>query len=128
MFEYWVLEERGNWGNGGLGRRVGGMIRNRIYGGRVAWLFGSRYGTPGKVHQLQIQNPKERCTTSLMKIQDPMNLPPHSPSTTSPHHPNSPLPQITFLPPLTLPTHLTHLTHQSCHSITKKLDNCSIFN
>ena len=52
-------------------------------GHRVAWLCGSRYGTPGKVHQLQIQNLKERGTTALLKTQYPMNPLPITPS---PHH------------------------------------------
>jgi hypothetical protein len=49
------------------------------------WPHGSRYGTPGKVHQSQIPNPKERCTTALIKMQDPMNPPPHYPISPTPH-------------------------------------------
>jgi hypothetical protein len=73
---------------GEMGRWGGGYMDAVMIGCRVAWLYGSRYGTPGKVHQLQIQNPKERCTTALIKIQDPMNLPPHSPF---PHFPITPV-------------------------------------
>jgi hypothetical protein len=69
-----------------MGKWGGGYMNAVMNGCRVAWLCGSRYGTPGKAHQLQIQNPKERCTTALIKIQDPMNLPPHSPISPSPHH------------------------------------------
>jgi hypothetical protein len=78
MLEYWNIGmmDLENWGNGEMG---GGYMNAVMNGCRVAWLCGSRYGTPGKVHQLQIQNPKECCTTALIKIQDPMNLPPHSP-------------------------------------------------
>jgi hypothetical protein len=38
-----------------------------------AWGHGSRYGTSGKVHKLQIPNPKERGTTTLLKTQYPMH-------------------------------------------------------
>jgi hypothetical protein len=48
-------------------------------GCRVAGLYGSSYGTPGKVSNLKIQNPKERGTTALLKTQYPINTPPHSP-------------------------------------------------
>jgi hypothetical protein len=47
-------------------------------------LYGSRYGTPGKVHKLKIQNPKKPGTTALLITLDPMNLPPHSPISPSP--------------------------------------------
>ena len=38
----------------------------------IAWLYGSRNGTYGKIHKLQMQNPKERSTTALLKTQYPM--------------------------------------------------------
>jgi hypothetical protein len=56
----------------------------------IAWLYGPRNGTPGKVHQLKIQNLKERCTTAYIKIQDPMNLPPQSPRSSKTHYSNIP--------------------------------------
>jgi len=49
-----------------------------------AWLFGSRYDTPGKDTNSQIPNQKERITTALIKMQDPMDLSPHSPISPSP--------------------------------------------
>jgi hypothetical protein len=54
------------------------------HGGMIAWLYGSRYGTSGKVQKLQIPSPKECGTTALLKTQYPMNPPPHSPISPSP--------------------------------------------
>jgi hypothetical protein len=96
---------RGKWGNGGMGRWGGGYMNAVMYGYMIAWLWeelrygvmedwmnevifawahGSRYGTTGKNRNLNIPNSKERGTTALIKIQDPMNLPPHSPISPSP--------------------------------------------
>jgi len=105
----------GSWGNGEMGR-WGGVYMNAVMNGYMiawlweefgygvmedlmnkenfAWAHGSRYGTPGKVHRLTIPNLKERCTASLIKIQDPINLPPHSPIPPSPQPPNPPIPQF----------------------------------
>jgi hypothetical protein len=44
-----------------------------------AWAHGSRDGTSGKVHKLQIPNPKERDTAALLKTQYPMTPLPISP-------------------------------------------------
>jgi hypothetical protein len=58
----WLLDE--------LGYRVMVDWMNEIM---FAWAHGSRDGTYGKVHKLQIPNPKERGTTTLLKTQYPMH-------------------------------------------------------
>jgi hypothetical protein len=79
FMKYWGVGVLGRWGNGGLGRWGGGYMEALMNGCRVAWLYGSRNGTFGKIHKLQIPNPKEHGTTALLKTQYPMNPPPHSP-------------------------------------------------
>ena len=53
-------------------------------GCRAAWLFDSRYGTSGKIHKLQIPNPKEHGTAALLITQYQMNTPPHFPKPPTP--------------------------------------------
>jgi hypothetical protein len=69
---------------GGMGKWGDGEMEDWMNEVIFAWAHGSSYGTTGKNRNLNIPNSKERGTTALIKIQDPMNLPPHSPISPSP--------------------------------------------
>jgi hypothetical protein len=80
----WLLDE--------LGYRVMVDWMNEIM---FAWAHGSRDGTYGKVHKLQIPNPKERGTPVLLINRGQLTLFPIPPL---PHPPISPTPLHPFTP------------------------------
>jgi hypothetical protein len=115
------FEGLGCWGNGEMGRWGGGHMNGVMNGYMIAWLWGelgygvmedwmnevmfawphsSRYSSTGKNRNLNIPVPKVVCNPILLIIQGPMNLPPHSPISPSPHASMHPCNIIaTLLPP-----------------------------